>query len=596
MEAVRGGAASLWGDQGELRWSMERLADEALDRAGVELDPRGFLIGFPVDGSDAVLIEPERNAFDVEPLAGLLARADALFAERRRTTCPAFCPEARSVQAGAPHPADEEWHPEHYLTALLEGCRRQVLLEALDTAARFDDRRLFVGMSVVVDDHRVFPVLAVLSEPWAELPKLSTTTIDGFDAAACFPEAVIDDVLRAASHELDRKHPVSLIGIDAGAVLRSAADTFVNGCASRAGQEFALGLRDALDAVSAQTYEGRPSLGTLVLAQPTHDAVRCEVAFEHEVPVSVPRSFRKALEMTGPGFELLCDGRKVYGLGTLEEAYDTADERCFTVRVVGNGSWELWHATTPFLRVDNGQPTLPRDLVDADTFVHTVRRVFPEATDQHANILWDMAQACIRQQHGTMLVVHPDARAEGERLLPQAYTVEPTRLGPNAFHALTKIDGAVLVSPEGHCHAVGVILDGAATGTGDISRGARYNSAIRYLAGRGKGSMVIIVSEDGRIDILPQLARRMRRSTVERVVQQLVTAAHEGHDYEKVARLDARATQLEFYLDAEQCEAVNDARETVEQRRWAEERVRMQVVPIAPHPAMDDSYFVTPEQ
>ena len=43
---------------------------------------------------------------------------------------------------------------------------------------------------------------------------------------------------------------------------------------------------------------------------------------------------------------------------------------------------------------------------------------------------------------------------------------------------------------------VGVILDGAATGTGDISRGARYNSAIRYLAGRGKGSMVIIVSEE----------------------------------------------------------------------------------------------------
>ncbi|MBD4677657.1 hypothetical protein GUG47_17750, partial [Xanthomonas citri pv. citri] len=88
------------------------------------------------------------------------------------------------------------------------------------------------------------------------------TTIDGFAAAACFPGAVIDDVLRAASHELDRKHPVSLIGIDAGAVLRSAADTFVNGCASRAGQEFALGLRDALDAVSAQTYEGRASLGT----------------------------------------------------------------------------------------------------------------------------------------------------------------------------------------------------------------------------------------------------------------------------------------------------------------------------------------------
>ena len=590
MEHGSGADVAMWEGQQELRWSMERVVDEALDRAGVELDPRGFLVGLPVDESEnaavPVLIEPSRDAFDVGALAHLLRAADALFAEKRRALCPA-------------QPQDEpdaSWHPEHYLAALREGCRRQVVTEALTGAAQFDGRTVCVGLSVVVGAHRVFPVLAVLAEPWADLPKLTSGAGDGFSAAANFPEAVVNDVLRAASHELDRKHPVSLIGIDAGAVLRSAADAFVNGCAARAGQEFAHGLRDALDAVSAQTYEGRASLGTLVLAQPGHGAVRCDVAFEHEVAVSVPRAFRKALEMTGPGLELLCDGRNVYGLGTLVDSYDPADERCFTVRVVGNGSWELWHATTPFLRVDNGQPTLPRDLVDADTFVHTVRRVFPEATDQHANILWDMAQACIRQQHGTMLVVHPDARAEGERLLPQAYTVEPTRLGPGAFHALTKIDGAVLVSPDGHCHAVGVILDGAATGTGDISRGARYNSAIRYLAGRGKGSMVIIVSEDGRIDILPQLARRVRRSTVERVVQQLVTAAHEGHDYEKFARLDARATQFEFYLDAEQCEAVNDARETVEQRRWAEERVRMQVVPIAPHPAMDDSYFVTPEQ
>lgn len=598
MERSSRGSATLWDEQGELRWSMERLADEALDRAGVEFDPRGFLVGFPVnDTSGPVAIVPNRKAFDPTHLVGLMDDADTRFETQRRSTCPAAsAAELVTGNSTGVTPPVQHWHPEHYLTALLEGCRRQVVREALCAAARFDDRTIFVGMSVVVGDHRVFPVLAVLSDPWNDLPKLSTTTIDGFAVATSFPEAVIDDVLRAASHELDRKNPVSLMGIDAGAVLRSAADSFVNGCASRAGQEFALGLRDALDAVSAQTYEGRASLGTLVLAQPTHDAVRCEVAFEHEVPASVPRSFRKALEMTGPGFELLCDGRKVYGLGTLEDTYDATDERCFTVRVVGNGSWELWHASTPFLRVDNGQPSLPRDLVDAETFAHTVHRLFPQATETHASSLWDMAQACIRQQHGTMLVVHPDASAEGERLLPQAYTVEPTHLGPGAFHALTNIDGAVLVSPEGLCHAVGVILDGAATGTGDISRGARYNSAIRYLAGSGKGSMVIIVSEDGRIDILPKLARRLRRATVERAVNQLVTAVAEGDDYEKVARLDARASALEFYFDAAQCEAVNGAREAVEQRRWAEERVRMQVVPISPHPAMDESYFVAAER
>ncbi len=106
--------------------------------------------------------------------------------------------------------------------------------------------------------------------------------------------------------------------------------------------------------------------------------------------------------------------------------------------------------------------------------------------------------------------------------------------------------------------------------------------------------MVIIVSEDGRVDILPHVARRVRRASVERAVAQLVRAADGTTDYEKFSRLDSRAAALEFYFDAEQCEAVNEARESVEQQRWAEERVRMQVVPIAPHPAMDDSYFISP--
>ena len=570
---------SMFEGQHDLRWSMERLADEALDRAGVELDPRGFLVGLPLEDAPndlPIAIEPARRAFALGGLGELMGNANVLYAEQLK---------------GEDTPDECDAH-DHYLAALREGCRRQVVVEALTKAARFDNRRVCVGMSVVVGEYRVFPVLAVLSEPWDEQPTLSDTTVDGLTVDASFHEAIVNDVLRAASRELDRKNPTSLIGIDAGAILRSAADSFINSCVARSGQEYVHGMRDALDAVSAQTYEGRASLGSLVLAEPDHPSVHIAVRFEHRVPLTTPRAFRKALEMSGAGLQLLSDGREVFALGRLETTYDPTSERCFTFKVVGNGSWELWHGSTPYLRVDNGQPSLPRDLVDADTFADTVRRVFPDASDQDAATLWDMAQACIQQSHGTMLVVHPDAVREGERLLPQAYTIEPTRLGQSAFTALTKIDGAVLVSPDGMCAAVGVILDGAATGTGDVSRGARYNSAIRYLAGAGKGSMVIIVSEDGRIDILPQLARRIRRSTVQRAVDLLVAAAEDHEDYETFARLDNYASKLEFYFDAEQCEAVNNAREMVEQYRWATERVRMQVVPITPHPAMDDSYFI----
>ncbi|MCE1178213.1 MAG: hypothetical protein LWW86_04175 [Micrococcales bacterium] len=569
----------VWRGLGDLRWSMERLADEALDRAGLELDPRGFIIGFPLEpGEEPIRIEPSRRQFEMSPLEGAMERAEELFAQHED-------------QALAP---DEEEPREHYLAALLEGCRRQVVADALTEAARFEDRTVCVGISVVVGTYRVFPVLAVATETWESRAMLSSTAVGGLPVDDSFPQAVVNDVLRAASRELDRRKPSSMLGIDAGAILRSAADEFVNGVVQRTGQEFAQGARDALDAVSAQTYEGRASTGSVVLARREHPSVSVEVSFDHPTAIGVTRLFRKVLEMSGPGLHLLCDGREVYGLGYIDETYVPATEECFVAKVVGNGAWELWHGETPYLRVDHGQPALFQELMDPETFSDTVKRVFPKASPADAQVLWDMAQACARQSHGTMLVVHPDADDEAERLAPQAHAIEPTRLSPKAFTALTAIDGAALVSPEGLCHAVGVILDGAATGTGDGSRGARYNSAIRYLAGAGKGSMVIIVSEDGRIDLLPKLMRRVRRGTIDKAVNRLVNAAEDEEDYEKFARLDAVAGRLEFYFSQDQCDLVNEAREQVEQRRWTEERVRMQVVPIRPHPAMDDSYFIEP--
>ena len=566
----------MWDGQADLRWSMEQLADEALDRAGVELDARGFVVGLPEhDSGLPVVIEPSRRAFDVAGLDGLMEAAQRQFEA---------LPE--------PEEQDEFTASEHYDAARLEGCRRQVLAEALTTGARFADRTLRVGLSVVVGEYRVFPVLAVRKAALESLPRLHRHQAGGLPVDESFPEAIITDVLRAVSRELDRVVPATLMGIDAGAILRSAADSFVNGVVSRTGQDFSHGLRDALDAVSAETYEGRASLGSMVLAAREHPAVTADIHFDHETALSAPSLFRKMLEMSGRGLRLLTDGRVAFGLGSLSKTYDASTEECFVIDVVGNGAWELWHGGTALLRMDHGQPSVPTEAMDPDTFADTVRRVFGQ--DGDAEVLWDMAQACAQQQHGTMLVVHPDAATEGRRLLPQAFTITPTVLGERAFRTLTKIDGAVLVDPRGACHAVGVILDGAATGTGDGSRGARYNSAIRYLAGQGRGSMVIIVSEDGKIDLLPTLMRRVRRQTVQTRVDQFLEAVEDHEDYEKLARLDRSCQQLEFYLTQEQCEALNSAREAVEDRRWAEDRVRLQVVPVQPHPAMDDSYFVDP--
>lgn len=527
-----------------LRWSMERLCDEALDRAGVELDPRAYLVAVPEDPALPVRTEPGDAPFDSGVLEELRAR-----------------------------PAD--------------------VAAVLARACTSDDRTVVSGSTQQVGDLQVTPVLAPVRDAWEQLPRLTRDTVDGSVVDRSLADAVVHDVLRAASRELDRSRPGAIVRDDALATLRAAVDHLVNGALGRTGQAYARGCRDAFEAVSAQTYEGRAGVGTIVLARRDHPAVHAEIIFDQPVPVAVPTSLRKTLEMGGPGLALLCDGRDVYGLGHIApESYDAASEECFEVRIVGAGSWELWHASTPYLRVDNGHPALPRELVDPEIFADTVARVFADSPEADAEALWTLAEACARQSHGTILVVHPDAAAEGQRLLPQAHTVRPTRLSPTALGTLTGIDGAVLVSPDGSCHAVGVILDGVATGHGDPARGARYNSAVRYLAGSGRGAMVIIVSEDGRIDLLPALMRRVRRRSVQQAVDRLVGAAVDGATYERLERLDSTVERYEFYLDGPQCAAVNAAREHVEQRRWEEQRVRQPVVPVRPHPAMDDSYFV----
>ncbi|MDO5534739.1 MAG: DNA integrity scanning protein DisA nucleotide-binding domain protein [Propionibacteriaceae bacterium] len=561
--------AEMWEHQAGFRWSLEQLADEVLDRAGANVDPRAYLIGFRDSGE--VTVEPPRGHFDREILADALERCEQRFrrskARREAGDDPAALAAAESL------------------------VRREVLAERLDEASRAGERVHFAGIGVQIGAWFVVPVLAIHAEHWNDLARLRRTPA-GDASPRSFPEACVTATLDAASRELDRQLPGLRVVVDPDAVLRQAADNFVATLAQRTGQEAAWGVRHALDAVSAQPYEGRAGTGTVLLAAQDHPDVHVDVALEHPVPIGLTRSFRKILEMSTAGLSVLCDGREVHGLGSVTEDYNADSEYVFTVTISGSGSWELWHGATPLLRMENGVPQLPRERLDEEEFGHTVDRVFPEASARNARHLWEMAVASAKQSHGTMLVVHPDAAAEADRLLPQVFAIEPTRLTGKVLTAATSIDGAVLVSPDGRVHAVGVILDGVATGTGDSGRGARYNSAIRYLAGAGRGAMVIIVSEDGKIDLLPKLMRRMRRETVERTVARLVARSAEGEDRETFDRANRAVEAIEFYLNQDQCDRVNDAREAVHGRQWAEDLLRRQFIPVAPDPAMDDSYFV----
>lgn len=577
----------MWDGQASFRWSLEQLANETLDRAGMDLDVRAYLFAFPADDSEAEpRIEPARGHFDRSKLTTVMRLA----AKRHKREKKAVLADEQNGAYGPDGRVDAEELPT-YLAALESRTRRRTLAEKLAVARRSPDWVFYVGLGVTLGSQQVFPVVGLPREAWQELPALRDDAEDEFLTARSFQEAVVTAVLDAASRELDRQTPGDAVKADPDAILRLAADQFVSAVVARTGQPMAYGALQAFDAVSAQPYEGRAGTGSILLVGQDHPDVDTTIRLEHPVPIGRTRAFRKVLEMSDPALHLLCDGRDVYALGAIGGEATRTDHR-FTVTIAGNGSWELFDGGVSYLRVDNGIPSMPRERLDEEEFEHTVDRVFPAISDRNGRYLWRIAQACAGQAHGTMLVVHPDADAETDRLQPQGYAIKPVRLTGAALAAATGIDGAVLVSPDGRCHGVGVILDGVATGTGDPSRGARYNSAIRYLAGAGKGAMVIIVSEDGKIDLLPKTKRRVRRATVQRAVDRLVAASAEGEELESFVRADRAVERIEFYLNQEQCDAVNDAREAVEGRAWGEDRLRRQFIPIAPDPAMDDSYFV----
>jgi hypothetical protein len=188
-----------------------------------------------------------------------------------------------------------------------------------------------------------------------------------------------------------------------------------------------------------------------------------------------------------------------------------------------------------------------------------------------------------------MLVVHRDAAIEALRLVPQALIIELAVLSGSALRAMTNIDGAVLVSPDARCHAVGVILDGHATGTGDVSRGARFNSAVRYRKGAGDDCLVIIVSEDGMINLLPDLNRRVQRSEIERALADHEAASQGEVNFEEFFRHDEHIVALAFSLNAGHCDQVNAARGRVEDYRWSISQMRVTQGELAADPAMNDS-------
>ncbi len=314
------------------------------------------------------------------------------------------------------------------------------------------------------------------------------------------------------------------------------------------------------------------------------------MSLQEPVRLRDARGVRKLLEVADDRLALLCDAEAVYGVGEVAEHYDESREDVFEVVFPKQFSWELRHARKPLMHVRFGQPTLRAPGFPTEKLQSLLTRILREVSRDQLDRLVAIARIVARAPHGSMLVISRNAEQEAMRLRKQGTRITPVPLAEDLALRLSAIDGAVLTDVDGRCHAFGVILDGAAHHKCTPSRGARYNSAVRYVHNRDD-CLAMICSEDGMIDLAPDLRPLIRREDIERRLKELATLAEQ--DTPELADYHDLMDWFDkhrFYLSVDWCIHIMNLMSMIEPKLDSE-GFRRVYREFGPNEEMDETFF-----
>ncbi|MCP3880251.1 MAG: hypothetical protein GY701_17955 [Sulfitobacter sp.] len=463
----------------------------------------------------------------------------------------------------------------------------------LESAEEFADRRFFVSRSGSIDGYAVHTCVGVRRAIHETLVELDGEVHDRVTVSRSLTDAVLKEILREADTNLYLPDPgagLRLMGRPSEDIVREASRNFSRSCAVRTDELTGGSIFEDINAIAAQRYEGASANGRIILARNNHPAVSVALKMEAPVPTRRRRAVRKLLELSGDDMALLCDGFKIHGLGRTD-GYDGSDQDLFEIVVPKSATWELSHAGLPLMRSANGLASLPTPRVMRDRFDDTSERLFTGQSETDRDIVWQVIEGALEEAHGTMVVISAAAPAEAARLSGQATPIDPQVLAPELVAHVTPIDGALLIDSAGVCYAIGTILDGAAIEAGDPGRGARYNSALRYLAAATEPTVIVIVSEDGSVEVLPMLNLRIRRAALADALGELRKIGTSPEDREAFNRAWTGLEQLEFYLDEASCAEANEIRDELEENALQAGMIKIGFRRLTPSAEMNDDYF-----
>lgn len=488
----------MWRWQGIFEDAVKNLLKSIFQVMELPIVSNTFALGIPVDSKnfDRGLFPPQNGGFTDRELQRLLAIAKENFNKD---------PE-QFFFMGNPH-LDRAHKDSLYPKAL-----RKAVCSLLRQRDSKQESVSFCSFPIQKNDRWIVTVIQLKQEDFDRQYRLNKEThevhLRRYRIERCFLEALIYRVLKESELELQRPSEgnTTLLANPERAI-EDAASSLLKSVELHINQWNRVDLLSFANAIAAELYEGAASEGRLIICQTDHPDIRAKVKLEKPIEIYNYRGVRKLLEVSSSNMALLCDINSVWGLGSSLDTYQPSREDLFEIRFAEHHTWELIHADNIMLRVKYRQARLPRARFDKQLFGDRLLRLF-KVNESTVNLLVKAVEAAVDQRHGTMLVITPEAERESKRLAAQSTVIDPVMVSQDIVSHLSSIDGAILISPEGIVYSFGVILDGKVTANGSSSRGARYNSAIRYVDGemsRNISCLALIVSEDGYVDLYPNL-------------------------------------------------------------------------------------------
>ena len=562
----------MWGFQQHFRMHVESETKRVLEAIGMPVeDAKVILVGLATREGlpHPICVEPETGPLDPAHFAQVASRALELYESD---------PDSKALHT---HPrAHESFHRRLYLSA-----RSKAVIEAIEKSASFENLTFFVSQSSPVDAYEVHTCIGIPTDVIGSLPAFRESTVNRAHAGKSLQHEVILECLYRANMALYQPEPGAGLMILGRAedIIITATDRFLSGTTWRVASRPS-GLCSALNEIASLTYERAGARGNLIVTSEDNIQKWLAVKFKTPVRLSESRAMRKVLQLSDNTMVVLADPERAYGLGASKTAPDVVE-----VSITGHARWEASVNGDKFIRVTYGKATIPNQLIELEELEDIAERT---VGDTNIKLIWDIVQAAQRSGQGTTIVVSKDPQVEADRLGGEGMPIEPDYLEPDTIVRLGSVDGAVIIGPDGRCHAFGVILDGVASESGDRARGARFNSAVRYQNADTAGSMIIVISDDGTIDLLPQLMPRVQRDEIKQAVDAFCNHCDSTLiDGEEFAKLYKKVERLAFYLNDEQCLRVNEKHEQEMDRRFASGGMRVLGRGLCPNPRMDESYF-----